>query len=305
MKKNIAITGGRGRLATAAALYFRQKGAEVTLFSREEGAGWRSLASLFDPKMMSRFTTLIHAAWSTVPLTSETDPGREDREDQPLLKKLLESLHQIEQGASVPKLIFISSASVYGNQKSEPATELSLCKPLSRYASSKLLAERAILQASVHDRRLKTAILRATNLIGTFFHSTVPQGILPKIVAAAQGECSLEVWGDGSGSKDYLWIDDFLAALEVAMEPSVEGVFNIGSGENFSLLDFIQIAEAITQRSLPVQYSPHYSWDVTFSRISSKRFSEATGWRPQANIPSKIRATLSHHKSDEQSELLV
>ena len=292
MKKKIAITGGRGRLARVAAVYFRQQGYEVVLFSRTEGEGMRLLSDLFDPKIMSSFTALIHAAWSTVPFTSQADPGREDREDLPLLKNILESLHQIEQGASVPQLIFISSAAVYGNQKSEPATELALCKPLSGYARAKLSAEKLILQAAVYERRLKLAILRVTNLIGLPSNEDIPQGILPKIVAAAKNQQSLQLWGDGKCSKDYLWIDDFLEALKAAVETSVQGIFNIGSGKVFSLLDFIQIAEEVIQQPLSIKHHPRYPWDVTCSNISSAAFSEATGWNPQINIAQKIRGLM-------------
>jgi len=292
MKKKIAITGGRGRLAGVAATYFRQQGYEVTLFSRTEGVGMKPLSALFDSKIMSSFTALIHTAWSTVPFTSEADPGREDREDLPLLKNILENLHHIEPSASIPKLIFISSASVYGNQKREPATELALCKTLSGYARAKLVAEKLILQTAVYDPRFKPVILRVTNLIGIPSNENIHQGILPKIVAAAKNQQSLELWGDGKCSKDYLWIDDFLEALKAAIETSVQGVFNIGSGKNFSLLEFIQIAEEVIQQPLSIKYHPRYPWDVTCSNISSVAFSEATGWNPQTNIAQKIREVM-------------
>ncbi|MBM3856797.1 MAG: NAD-dependent epimerase/dehydratase family protein [Verrucomicrobia bacterium] len=292
MNKKIAITGGRGRLARVAASYFRQQGYEVTVFSRQMGEGMKALADLFNPKILSSFDVLIHAAWSTVPFSSEADPGREEREDIPLLKNILESLHRLEQGESVPKFIFLSSAAVYGNQKKEPATELTLCKPLSRYARAKLFAERLILEAAVHDSRLNSVIFRITNLIGISSNKVVPQGILSKIVAAAKGEQDLEIWGDGKASKDYLWIDDFLEALKTAAEASVQGIFNIGSGKIFSIFEFVKLAEEVTHQTLSIKYHPHYSWDVNCSKISSAGFMEATGWKPQADIVKKIRELL-------------
>lgn len=252
-----------------------------------------ALTTLFDSKTMSSFTALIHTAWSTVPFTSEADPGREEREDFPLVKKILETLHQIEQEASVPRLIFISSASVYGNQKGEPATELALCKPLSNYARAKLVVERLMLQAAVDDPRLKVVILRASNLIGIPFNSAVPQGILPKMMEAAKTNQELELWGNGKCSKDYLWIDDFLEALKKAIQSSIQGVFNVGSGENFSLLDLIQLVEKITQETILIKYRPAYFWDVTCSLISSEAFSKATGWKAQADIIEEIKKSIA------------
>lgn len=289
MKKRIAITGGRGRLAGVAAAYFREQGYEITLFSRAQGEGFQAMHDLFEPNILSSFQVLIHAAWSTVPFSSETDPGREDREDVPLIKNILESCHHIDRQQSVPKFIFLSSASVYGNQIKQPATESSLCKPLSNYARAKFFVERLILQAAAHDPRLKPVIFRMTNLIGIPSNSSVPQGIVPKIVEAAKCNQVVELWGSGKSSKDYLWIDDFLEGLKAAIEGSVEGIFNLGSGKNFSLLDFIKLAEEMTQQSLAVNYHPAYSWDVHCAKISSKAFSQATGWKAQTDIANKIR----------------
>lgn len=292
MKKRIAITGGRGRLAGVAASYFRERGHEVALFSRKVGGEFHSLNELLDSNVMSSFSTLLHAAWSTVPFSSQKDPGREEREDLPLLKNILETLQSLKYQVPIPKLIFLSSASVYGNQEKEPATEWSLCKPLGRYAQAKLCAERFILQAAAQDLRLRTIIFRMTNLIGIPSNDGIPQGILPKMVVAAKRHESLEIWGDGKASKDYLWIDDFLEALKVAIETSVQGVFNVSSGKNFSLLEFIQIIEEVTQQSLSIKYHSAYPWDVSCSKISSADFIKATGWKPQADIAKKIRELL-------------
>lgn len=293
MMKKIAITGGRGRLAGVAVAYFRQQGYEVTLFSREQGDGFKALNDLFDSNVMSSFDALIHAAWSTVPFTSEEDPGREEREDIPLLKNILEKLHQIEDRALIPKFIFISSAAVYGNQKNKPATELTLCKPLGGYARAKLVAERLILQAIVHDPRLRAVILRATNLIGMPSHEAVPQGILSKMVAAVKNHQPLELWGDGQGSKDYLWVDDFLEVLKITVETSVEGIFNVGSGTHFSLLELIKIAEEVTEQRIQLKHHPRYPWDVSCSKISSALFSQTTGWRPKSDVTQKVRELFS------------
>jgi len=292
MTKKIAITGGRGRLARVTAAYFSEQGYEVTLFSRKAGEGMKAFEELFNPSVMSSFDTLIHAAWSTVPFSSEADPGREEREDIPLLKKILETLHELKQGTPLPKFIFLSSASVYGNQKKEAATELALCKPLSRYARAKFFAERLILQAAAHDFRLKPVILRVTNLLGMPSSEAVPQGILPKIVEAAKSHQTVEIWGDGKASKDYLWIDDFLEALKLAIETPAQGIFNVGSGKNFSLLDFIKIAEEVMQQPLLVKHHPHYPWDVCCSKISSAAFMKATGWKPRCDIIKKVESLL-------------
>ncbi|HLB33033.1 MAG: hypothetical protein A3F67_09735 [Verrucomicrobia bacterium RIFCSPHIGHO2_12_FULL_41_10] len=282
----IAITGGRGRLAHQTASFLRSLGYKVVLFSRTGGEGFQQLDDLCNPLVIELFDAIIHFAWSTVPLTSETDPGREEREDLPLLKKLLESL--IVSNNS-PKFIFLSSASVYGNTGEESVTEAASCHPLSGYARGKFQAEEIITQVLEQYPHLQTIILRVTNVIGFPSDPDRPQGILPRIINSAQNQQSLEIWGDGCCSKDYLWIDDFLTALQASLTIPLQGVFNLGSGENFSVLDLVSMVEKSLNISVAVTHRSRYAWDVSRSFINSTAFSQATGWKPERNISKKIK----------------
>ena len=295
-QQRIAITGGRGRLAGLAAAFFRKRGYDVVLFSRTAGDGFQLLEMLLDPAIMGSFDALFHTAWSTVPFTSEANLGSEEQEDLPLLKKLLETLVVASHRCAATKFIFISSASVYGNQLHESVTETTLCAPLSAYARGKINAEKMILQTTATLKigsALEFVILRVTNVIGFSSNPERPQGILPRIIFAAQQQQTLEIWGDGCCSKDYLWIDDFLSALEASLMPSVRGVFNIGSGENFSLLDFISMVEQAANTSISVAHRNRYPWDVSKCAVTSSAFSKATGWKPEADIREEIRGLLS------------
>lgn len=283
LDKHIAITGARGRLAQLVAAFFQQQGYRVTLFSRRADHEIKSLEELMDASVLSTFTHLIHMAWSSVPFTSEQNPGCEEREDIPFLKKLLASVGELDP-LSRPTFMFLSSASVYGNTSDQPVTENIPCHPLSGYARAKLQAEKLIQEALC-----KSLILRVTNVIGFPSDPKKPQGILPRILAAAEDQQSLEIWGDGNCYKDYLWIDDFLTALKVSIKDSLCGLFNVGSGSNFSLSDFITLIEEQKKKRISVIYRPHYSWDVSKAVIDSTAFRKATGWQPQVDIASALQ----------------
>ena len=283
----IAITGGRGRLARLAAAFLAAQGHEVALFSRKSGDGFLALEELLQPSVMAKYTAILHMAWSSVPFTSEQNPGCEEREDLPLLKKILATLSSIKNGAA-PKLIFISSASVYGNTTETPASESSSCKPLSGYARAKQEAEKIILEIAALHPSLEVVILRVTNVIGFPSDPKRPQGILPRIFAAACEQKPLEIWGDGCCSKDYLWIDDFLTALEVSIIKPVQGLFNIASGQNFSIADLVSLVETAFKSSITVTHLPRYAWDVAISRIDATAFSKSTDWRAKVDIGKAI-----------------
>ncbi|MFZ4115595.1 MAG: NAD-dependent epimerase/dehydratase family protein [Chthoniobacterales bacterium] len=293
IKKYIAITGGRGRLAQLAAAFLRSVGYDVVLFSRTGGEGFQRLNDLLDPVVMATFDVVIHAAWSTVPFTSEHNPGQEEREDLPLLEQLLESVTLAATHGNTPRFLFFSSASIYGNTGGEPASEKEAPRPISRYAHAKLAAEKMIFKTAADHASLQPLILRITNVLGFLSNPKYPQGILPRMIAAAGTQEMLTIWGDGRCSKDYLWIDDFLLALQAALENPISGIFNVGSGENFSILELAFAVEQALNVVLSVQYRERYAWDVAHSYVDSSKFSEATGWKSQKNIPEEIRNLLA------------
>lgn len=288
----IAISGGRGRLARLVASFLRQEGYEVLLFSRREGEGFLPLEELFNPHLLATFDLLIHAAWSTVPFTSEEHQGQEDKRDLLLLDKILTTLALLSLKQEVPQLLFFSSAAVYGNTTEQAVQETAQLHPMSRYAKEKLLAERMILQQATSHPSLRPLILRITNVLGFLSDPRYPQGILPRIIAAAKNQEPLPIWGDGYCSKDYLWIDDFLLALQAALRKRLSGLFNLGSGEQYSLIDLVTAVEKALHLRISLQHHPRYAWDVARSCIDSSKFSQATGWRARCNIPEEIEKLL-------------
>ena len=82
----IAVTGGRGRLAPAVAAHLRQGDAEVVSFSRLAGGNFQETSLLTEPRTLSAFDAVLHLGWSTLPLTSEEEPGSEQATDLPLLQ---------------------------------------------------------------------------------------------------------------------------------------------------------------------------------------------------------------------------
>lgn len=277
---HIAITGGRGRLAPLAARFLQEQGCKVTLFSRQPGQGCRALEELLLPEIMQEFSGVLHAAWSTVPFTSQLNEGIEERDDFPLLRTLLDA-SSVAPGSR--KFIFLSTAAVYGNT-SFPIAEDGDCRPLGAYARAKLAAEKILLSHPRPDHLVPIA-LRVTNVVGFPSDPARPQGIVPRLLACARRNLPLEIWGDGQGRKDYIWIDDFLGALGAVFASSVEpGILNVGSGRSLSLLQLLATVEKAVGCSLQVVHRPHFDWDVREALIDSSAMTTATGWQPGSDV---------------------
>lgn len=293
MTQKIAITGGRGRLAPLIAADLKTHGCEVTTFSRTQGDGHLELVRLNDAEFAASFDAILHLAWSTVPLTSEQNPGGEERSDVPFLRSLLETLTTVPQA---PHFVFFSSASVYGNC-ALAASEETPCAPLGHYAAAKLRAENLIREASAAHLGLRNCVLRISNAFGFPDHSPQPQGIIPRLCRAAHDGDPLAIWGDGTASKDYLYCADFLAAIRAVLDHRLTGTFNVASEQSLSLCEIIALVEAVAGKKLAVNETPHFPWDVERTLLSTEKLRAATGWRAghdvRAAIETLIRAELA------------
>lgn len=271
----VAVTGARGRLAPHVAEAFSGPQNTVQRFSRQSGGGYLSYDDLGQPDV------LIHCAWSSVPLTAEEDPSRTEREDLPLIRQLI---HQAPRAL----FVFLSSGAVYGNTGSSPADESSPLNPLGAYARGKIAAE-ALVREATHGHCL---ILRTTNILGELLDPHKPQGVLPRLIHAAQTGASFSLWGDGNTVKDYLHVSDCVAAMRHLVNRKERGVFNVGSGRSTSLLELIALIQKLSGRTITTHKLPHYAWDVSHSQILVAKLAQA-GWSPRVDVEEAVRRCLA------------
>jgi UDP-glucose 4-epimerase len=279
-------------LASLIVDYFRAPAHPVVLYSRSAGAGFRDFARLAGSGELQDADTFLHLAWSTLPATSEQNPGAEQLHDLPSLEKLLAALAALP-AAQRPHLVFFSSGgTVYGNATGRPSLETDACQPIGRYGQAKLAAEQMISDAVTrHD--LPCTILRISNPYGYPVPSGRVQGIIPHAIRAAVEGRPLTLWGDGHARKDFLYYTDFLSALQEVVDHRLTGVFNLSAGESHSVHEIISLVEAHTGRKIVTSTTPAPAWDVQDSRLDNAKLIAATGWRPQVTLDEGIRRSTS------------
>jgi UDP-glucose 4-epimerase len=281
----IAMTGGRGRLAPFIAAHLSAGDSEVVSFSRSQGDHFQQISLLTEPRTLADFDAVLHLGWSTVPLTSEERPGLEQATDLPLLQDILDACAAVRRS---PHLVFFSTAAVYGNTIVS-ATEETPCNPLGRYARAKLLAEEVIRAACGHHRALRCSILRVSNVFGSINNSTKPQGIIPRICRAIHDETLMSIWGDGKNTKDYLFLTDFLDAVQTVVACGLTGTFNVASEQSLSVNNIVSIVESLTGKKLRLAHCAAFPWDVEESHVSARKLRKATGWRARHDLVEAIR----------------
>lgn len=290
--KRLLVSGGRGRLAALIANHFRAPSHEVVLLSRDGGPGFRPLTELFQPTVLAQADAVLHLAWSTLPATSEQNPGSEQKHDLPLLENLLTACAALPLEQR-PQLIFFSSGgTVYGNAPGRPSVETDPCQPIGAYGRAKLAAEQLIGQA-VARHNLPCAILRISNPYGYPVPTGRVQGIIPHAIRCALEDRSLTLWGDGHARKDFIHHTDFLSALSEVVTRRLTGVLNLCMGESHSVHEVIALVEKHTQKKIALTFQPAPAWDVEDSRLDRQRFTAATGWQPLVSLDQGIRQSLA------------
>lgn len=286
--QRIFVTGGRGRLASLVADHCRAPAHAVTLFSRAGGPGFRPLDSLLDPAVLAGADTIFHLAWSSLPATSEQQPGLEQRHDLPFLEKLLATLATSPATRRVRLVFFSSGGAVYGNAPGRPSREDDACHPVGSYGRAKLTAERLIAERAARDG-LPCTVLRISNPYGYPVPSSRAQGLIPHALRCGVGGQKLTLWGDGSAQKDFLYYTDFLSALELVLAGQLTGSFNLGAGESHRVDEVIRLIETEVGRPIALQHTAAPAWDVHDSRLDHGKFCAATGWSPQVPLAEGLR----------------
>jgi UDP-glucose 4-epimerase len=187
------------------------------------------------------------------------------------------------------RLIFPSSGgAIYGSGRSEALTEESPTAPEAAYGLGKLLAEEMI---RFRGRRGEVGhlILRASNVYGRSRPRLQPQGVCDIFLdRAARGE-AIELWGDGSQIRDYLFIDDFVQAVRALLLSSAsDEVVHVSTGVGSSLHDVVAAVESAVGPLARAGPGARGYPGVDRSVLSSQKLRALTGWSPRFSLASGI-----------------
>jgi len=188
---------------------------------------------------------------------------------------------------NVKRLVFSSSGAVYGSQQTQPITEEARPDPESPYAVSKLAAEYYI-RATGRLWGLETISLRIFNAYGTGQQLTPSNPpVIPHFFRQIAGGGSVVVNGDGQQTRDFIYIDDAVAALARAatLEDTVgHVVVNVGSGAETSILDLAELIGRITKAKPQVLTNAEGNAGVSRMRADLTRMKEFLGIVPQTDL---------------------
>lgn len=250
---------------------------------------------------MEGFDVVFHLVNATTPATANRDKIGDVRANVLTTLSMLEAC--LEQG--VKRVIFASSGgTIYGLADEIPTGEDASCWPITGYGVSKLAIERYLyLYEYMHG--LEHRVLRISNPFGPHQRVSGQQGVIAAFIQRILAGRPIDVWGDGSVRRDFLYVEDVAEAFERAAEhEGSERVFNIGSGVSRSLAEVIEALSVVIGAPVDVSHHEARKVDVPISALDISRAERALGWRPRTDFLDGLARTVRWTKA-QQLEAVV
>lgn len=319
MAQKILLTGGAGYIGSHTYLALVQAGFEVVILDNFENAdpsiiprlqnlGGKPVtclrASVLDKEAVARvfqdhtFDAVVHfAAKKAVGESTQIPLTYLDSNVQGLLV-LLKAMEK----AGVFRLVFSSSATVYGVPDQTPTPEDAPYRPKHPYAMTKVIGEQILAQTETFDPRWAFGVLRYFNPAGAHRSGMIgedPQGIpnnlMPYISKVAAGELEkILVHGndwptpDGTGIRDYIHVEDLahghVLSLQSLLETGEGHIVNLGAGQGSSVIDVLLAYSRACGRDLPYEIGPRRAGDVAVYCADPQRAKDILGFEVSQNL---------------------
>jgi UDP-glucose 4-epimerase len=299
----VVIFGGGGFIGSSIADRLLADGHELRIFERPRVEPYRNflpsekvewltgdlLSQHEVSEVIDGMDTVIHLVSSTLPKSSNDDPIYDVQSNLVATLQMLNAMLQ----RHVHRIVFISSGgTVYGSPTYLPIDENHPTEPHVSYGITKLAIEKYLLMYQrIHG--LRATILRVTNPFGERQRVETAQGAVGVFLHRALSNSPIEIWGDGSVTRDYIYIRDVAEAFARAV--TYEGphsVFNISSGQGTNLNELIDLIEKTIGRTIERRYLPARPFDVPVSVLCNELARRELAWMPQTSLQNGIAATV-------------
>ncbi|WP_277371520.1 UDP-glucose 4-epimerase GalE [Rhodococcus rhodochrous] len=298
----LLVTGGAGYVGSVCTTVLLEQGNDVVVVDDlstgnaeavPTGAEFveGDIAAVADELLSgSRFDGVLHFGAQSLVGESVEFPEKYWQGNVVTTLALLEAVRR----SGTPRLVFSSTAATYGEPESVPITEDAPTRPTNPYGASKLAIDHAI-SSYAHAHGLAATSLRYFNVAGAYGgageNRVVETHLIPLVLQVALGvRDHISVFGtdwptkDGTAVRDYIHVKDLADAHVLALtksEPGRHGIYNLGSGEGFTVREVISACERVTGLPIAAIDAPRRAGDPAVLIASSSRAISELGWNPQ------------------------
>ena len=318
----ILVTGGAGYIGSHMVRFLLDKGQDVLVFDNLTSGHRGSLPAdchlvlgdLFDSALLEKvlkeekISSVMHFAGFISMEESVKDPHKYFRNNVFGTLSLLESMIK----AGVNKIIFSSSAGVYGNSSRLPIPEDENCHPTNPYGESKLMVEKIL---GWYDKTygLKSVSLRYFNAAGAWLDGSIGEDhcpethLIPLAIRAALENRTFTIFGndyqtrDGTCIRDYIHVVDLceshLLALKV-LEVGMSEIFNVGAGKGYSNQEVVTMVKKVTGINFKVEFGPRRAGDAQELVASPDKIKKELLWEPKySDLKTIVKTAWLWHKN--------
>jgi len=218
--------------------------------------------------------------------------------------------------AGVKKIVFSSSATVYGMSEIVPLTEDLPLSANSPYGQTKLMVEQILQDLYVSDNAWSISLLRYFNPVGAHpsgrigeYPSGIPNNIMPYITQVASGKLEkLNIFGndypteDGTGVRDYIHVmdlaDGHVKALDIIAKGTGVFIHNLGTGVGYSVLELVNAFEEANDLKIPREFAPRRPGDVVVCYADPSKAKAELGWTAELGILDMCRDSWNWQKNN-------
>lgn len=297
--QTILVTGGAGFIGSSVNLLLNEAGFKTIVYDNLSRGDSRSVkgglfieGDLFDIESVFK----EHKIDAVMHFAAFTDVG--ESVQHPLLYyknnfvgtlALLEAMEK----HSVDKLIFSSTAAVYGIPTQVPISENAPINPINPYGHSKAMVEQVLNDL----KSIRSIRLRYFNAAGGDPHGIIKNykkkenNLIPILLNSLKNNSELVVFGDDYNTpdktciRDYIHVADLaqahLLALDALMQGAPSAFYNLGNGKGYSVLEVIQTAEKVLKRPISYQIGPRRPGDPAVLTADSRKAIQALNWKPR------------------------
>jgi UDP-glucose 4-epimerase len=241
-----------------------------------------------DELISTGFDAVIHCVSTTTPKSSNESPEFD------IQSNVIGTLYLLDICVKhkVGKLVFLSSGgTVYGDiGELQMVDESHAVRPRCSYGVSKLTIEH-YLDVYRHLRGLDYVALRLCNPYGERQSPLRALGALTVFLHRALQNQTIEIWGDGSVTRDFIYVGDVANAVYLATVSPISGVYNVGTGAGLSLRDVLHQIAKVIGRDPSVNWLPPRSFDVPRIVLDATKLKKTTGWNLQTRLDEGVTMT--------------
>jgi UDP-glucose 4-epimerase len=305
----IFVTGGAGFIGSHVTDLLIREGYEVTVYDNLS-TGYLDyinpkakfvLGDLADKEKLTReirdHDGVIHLASESIIEKSIKNPEETLKRNINFAINLLEAMR----ANKIDKIVFSSSAAIYGETKGYPVREDDCKEPLQPYGASKLAIE-SILSGYFHSFKIKSVSLRYFNVYGPRDDQLPVTRAVPKWIKSMLLHQKILLYWKGKQIRDYIYVED-LAKAHILAFKNCNGLenFNVGSGNGVRLIEILDILSEISGIKIEIEDKGDRQGDPQKLFADITKIRRALGWNPETSLKDGLKKTYEFYKTNKKS----